>query len=181
MFSSLSSEDFCLPIASSWQSWEWFFGILCKLGFMPRLDGALSNLIKWDGSLPTSGVWNEIVLRSLLTQTLPCFWFHWNLVLGPRKRDVWVTSDQEKMVTWNGAVIGWGGDLVSASGNRRGKQVSWCSGMDLDCKCVQKANGLKPLLGRESRKDMKRRYNATLILVNCIKKGCFVPLWLWRK
>lgn len=59
------------------------------------------------------------------------------------------------------------------SGNWRGKQVSWCSGMDLDCKCVQKANGLKPLIGRERRKDMKRRHDATSILVNSSKKRMF--------
>lgn len=62
---------------------------------------------------------------------------------------------------------------MSASGNRRGKQVSWCSGMDLDCTCVQKVNGLKPLIGREGRKDMKRRHDATSILVNCSKKRMF--------
>lgn len=50
---------------------------------------------------------------------------------------------------------------------------SWHSGMDLGCKCAQKANGLKPLIGRERRKDMKRRHDATSILVNCIKKRMF--------
>lgn len=62
---------------------------------------------------------------------------------------------------------------MSASGNKRGRQVSWCSGMDLDCKCVQKARGLKPLIGREGRKDMKRRDDATSILVICSKKRMF--------
>lgn len=62
---------------------------------------------------------------------------------------------------------------MSASGNRRSKQPSWCSGKDLDCKCVQKANGLKPLIGREGRKDMERRHDATSILVNCSRERRF--------
>lgn len=34
---------------------------------MPRLDRALSNLLKM--SLPMTGIWNKMILRSLLTQS----------------------------------------------------------------------------------------------------------------
>lgn len=48
--------------------------------------------------------------------------------------------------------------------------MSWCRETDLDCKCVQKANGLKPLNDKEGRKDMKKRRDAASILVSCNKK-----------
>lgn len=54
---------------------------------------------------------------------------------------------------------------------RRGKQASCCQEKDLDCKCVQKANGLKPLNDKEGRKDMKKRHDAASISVSCNKKS----------
>lgn len=56
---------------------------------------------------------------------------------------------------------------------RRGKQASCCQEKDLDCKCVQKANGLKPLNDKEGRKDMKKRHDAASISVSCNKKRMF--------
>lgn len=56
---------------------------------------------------------------------------------------------------------------------RRSNQVSWCRETDSDCKCVQKANGLKALNDKEGRKDVKKRHDAASILVSCNKKRMF--------
>lgn len=70
---------------------------------MPRLAGALSCLIKWKVSLLTSGGWRDIILISLPTQ------IHVSVILlefdiGSRVKGC-VSDKQEKVTTWNGAVM----------------------------------------------------------------------------